>query len=345
MRRRKFISAGLRAGFGLAAISVAGCASAGNSKKDQNASKRRENAQDSNLKGGASNRFKMKFAPRQWLFRNVAGKDEAGRMRWLKEQGFYALEGAFFIQPMKKYSSEEIDRQLKIGECAAEFGFEMGGCSAMNEKDSPIMSGEKFKMPDGKVVLGRSAIRDLLVEQMEATFAVLRRLRSCAFIIGAGSKDPSLPDEKQFENVVENLKFCARHCERNGFTMLIEPLNTSSHPNIYFDNATLGAKASALVGSKNCRILFDIFHEHMQTGSLKSLENPDVWSQIGAFHFSDSPTRQEPFTGKIDYRRLMGLLKRNNWSGIIGLEHGQSLKGAKGDLKVLEAYRKLDAMI
>ncbi len=334
MDRRDFISAMARAGAGFAALSVAGCASAGAS--DKNAAKSSSQAR----------KFKMKFAPRSGLFRNVArGGGELGRMRWLKEHGFTALEGAFFIQPMVKYSSKDIDKQLSIGEFAAQVGLEMGGCSAMNEKDSPLMSGECFKFSDGKTIRGRSAIRDLLIEQMEATFAVLRRLGSRAFIIGAGTKDANLPPEKQYENVVENMRFCATHCARNGFTALIEPLNLKSHPNIYFDNATLGAKVAEDVGSPNCKILFDIFHEHMQTGTLKSLEDEKVWRQIGAFHFSDSPSRKEPFTGEIDYRWLMALLKRKKWDGIIGLEHGQSVKGKEGDLKVLEAYRKLDDMV
>lgn len=286
--------------------------------------------------------FKMKFAPRQHLFRDVVGGDELKRLDWIRAAGFTAVEGITFIQPMKKYSQKDVDLHFALGEHAQKLGLQVGSCSSMNEKDSPLMSGEKFVF-EGKSAVGRTAVRALLVEQMEATFAVLRRVKSNSFIIGAGAKDLDLPAEKQYENVVENMKFCADYCSKNGFFMLIEPLNVKSHKNIYFDNATLGAKVAEDVGSPHCKILFDIFHEQMQVGNLDSLDNPKVWAQIQAFHFSDSPTRQEPFTGTIDFKKLIHTLKRKAWSGIIGLEHSKSEKGIAGDMKVLNAYRRLDS--
>lgn len=327
MQRRRFLSNCAKFGAGVFTLSSIGCVGISTGKK-----------------WGEGRTFKMKFAPRDGIFSKVVNGDKIERLNWLKRQGFTALEGIVGVNPEKRYSQQEVEMQIKIGEHAKKLGFEMGGCSAMNDRFNPIMTAERTKV-GGREICGRTAIRDLLVGRMENTFAVLKRYGVDTFNIGAGTLAPDLAPEKQFENAAENLKFCSKYCAQRGFKLTIEPLNLKTHPNMFCATAKFGAKLIDAVDEPNIGLLYDVFHETMQVGNLDSLDDPFVWSRIAYFHFADSPTRKEPTTGNIDFVALCKKLRKKGWNGVIGLEHGLSQKGVAGELMALEIYRDIDEQI
>jgi len=286
-------------------------------------------------------KFRMKFAPRG-LFRASSHGNPFKRLKFLADNGFTAVEGLVFCNPKKPYKQEDMDKQTALGAYAKELGLAMGCISSMNEKDFPVMTANQVPVKD-RVIRGKKEVRDCLKSQLEITLGVMERLGSKTFIIGPGIADKELPAEKQYENVVENMSFCADFCKRNGVVMEIEPLNTKSHPNMYCDRAVLGARIVRDVNNPHCRLLYDIFHEYMQTGSTETLDDPDVWDCIESFHMADAPSRNEPGTGVIDYKKVLGKIWAKGYRGFIGLEHGQTDKTVAGDMKLLEIYRELDS--
>jgi Hydroxypyruvate isomerase len=217
---------------------------------------------------------------------------------------------------------------------------EMGCISSMNEKDFPIMTANCVP---NKSVGDKKAVEDFLLWQMEGTFEIMRRIGGKTFIIGAGTKTKDIPDEKQYENVVANMRFCAEHCLKNGFTMEIEPLNEKMHRGVYVTHAALGAKICKDVNMPSCRLLYDVYHEHMQTGSNAALDDAEIFKHILSFHLADAPQRKEPGTGEIDFETILKKIWQKGFRGIIGLEHGQTDNSKEGDKKLWEIYRKLDA--
>lgn len=297
----------------------------------------------SDAKTCGAKKFKMKFAPRG-LFRASCGKDPFKRFKWLSENGFWAVEGVVFVNPDKIYRQEEMNLQRALGAYAKEVGLEMGCVSSMNNKDFPVMTANQVPVKD-RVIRDKKALRQHLANQMDNTFGVMERLGSRQFIIGAGTVDKELSPEKQYENTVENMAFCADYCKRYGFTMEIEPLNTTSHPDLYIDRAALGAKIVRDVNNPHCRLLFDIFHEQMQVGNLDALDDPEIWKCIESFHMADAPSRHEPTTGIIDYKKVLKKIWDKGYRGFIGLEHGQTDKSLAGDRKLLQIYRDIDSVV
>lgn len=291
----------------------------------------------------AAKPFKMLLAPRIGMdfFRNLATKDPFKRLEFFKVQGFRAVEGLVFVQHKKPYTAKQKETHKLLGQKAKALGFIMGPQSSMNEKDFPTMTA--FKTPDGKS--GKTALRDMLKRQLDTTFEVLSNVGGKTFIIGAGAQDNELPDEIQFANVVENMAFCAEICQKAGFVMEIEPLNTQSHKGIYCNTATLGAEICEQVNMKSCRLLFDVFHEQMQTGNLNSIDNPLVYKHIESFHIADAPTRQEPGTGVIDYAKFFEKIWNKGFRGVLGLEHKQSANTVECEMQMLKTYRAFDAKI
>jgi hydroxypyruvate isomerase len=66
------------------------------------------------------------------------------------------------------------------------------------------------------------------------------------------------------------------------------------------------------------------------------------WDEIAYFQTGDNPGRNEPGTGEINYTNVLKHLASKGYQGIIGLEHGKSIPGARGDLALVEAYRHVD---
>ncbi len=324
----------------LAALScagiVSGCAVGGQGRSEDL----------SYLKYGATRKFRMKFTPRLGMgYKSTAGKNMLQRMDFFRDAGFTAVEGAVFVvHNGADYSEKEKQFQLELGRHARALGLEMGNVSSMNEKDFAMMT--EFQMPvKGKAVFSKDGVREELYRRMDKTFGVLERIGSKTFIIGAGTRGECLPYLKQLDNVVENMSMCAKYARGRGFVMEIEPLCTQAHPGIFINTASLGAEIAAAVDNTSCRILLDVFHEQMQTGSLASLDDDNVWRYIESFHLADAPTRQEPTTGVIDFPRVLKKIWDRGFRGFIGLEHGQSVVSKERDMQIFQIYRDLDTVI
>jgi hydroxypyruvate isomerase len=56
----------------------------------------------------------------------------------------------------------------------------------------------------------------------------------------------------------------------------------------------------------------------------------------------DNPGRREPTTGEINYRNIFARIKAKGFTGVLGMEHGNSRGGKEGDQAVIDAYRACD---
>ena len=66
------------------------------------------------------------------------------------------------------------------------------------------------------------------------------------------------------------------------------------------------------------------------------------WKEIAYFQCGDAPTGKEPGTGEINYVNVIRHIKDKGYTGVIGMEHGNSKPGKEGERAVIEAYRRID---
>ena len=67
-----------------------------------------------------------------------------------------------------------------------------------------------------------------------------------------------------------------------------------------------------------------------------------AWEEIAYFQVGDNPGRKEPTTGEINYTNVFRHPHKKGYTGIIGMEHGNSKKGKEGELALIEAYATVD---
>lgn len=167
-----------------------------------------------------------------------------------------------------------------------------------------------------------------LIEEMDQVFEAAEQL-NCRNIMmlsdvlsGDGSAVPIKlrPAEEKFEAVLENLRLLAALPRAEGFTLLLEPLNTAlDHRGCYLNHSALGVELVKRVESRRVKLLYDIYHMSMMDEDvLTEIETNLDW--IGYFHVADLPGRHQPGTGKIDYPAVNALLRRVRYDGFIGME-------------------------
>ena len=95
------------------------------------------------------------------------------------------------------------------------------------------------------------------------------------------------------------------------------------------------------VDHPNCKVLYDLYHQQIAGGNLIPLFDL-CRDQIGYLQVGDNPGRKEPGTGEINYAKVFQHVHEAGYDGIVGMEHGNSIKGVEGELAVIEAYRAVD---
>jgi len=66
------------------------------------------------------------------------------------------------------------------------------------------------------------------------------------------------------------------------------------------------------------------------------------WNEIAYFQVGDNPGRKEPTTGEINYKNVFKHIHSKGFTGIVGMEHGNSIKGKEGEDALIKAYIEVD---
>ena len=87
--------------------------------------------------------------------------------------------------------------------------------------------------------------------------------------------------------------------------------------------------------------MFDIYHQQIQEGNLiPNIES--CWDEIAYFQIGDNPGRKEPTSGEINYKNVFKYIHSRGYTGILGMEHGNSMEGKAGEQRVIDAYKEVD---
>jgi hydroxypyruvate isomerase len=155
-----------------------------------------------------------------------------------------------------------------------------------------------------------------------------------------GNFDRSQPIDMQTAHVIDALRRGSEILERNGLVMVLEPL--SDNPDLFLRYSTQTYMICKAVNSPSCKILFDMYHMQRNEGNI--IANIDrTWDEIGYFQIGDNPGRNEPTTGEMNYKNIFKHIYNKGYRGVMGMEHGNSIKGKEGEIALIKAYRASDA--
>ena len=271
----------------------------------------------------ATGKFKLKYAPEFGMFEASAGSDPIDQLKFMADQGFSAMfDNNLYQKP--------VELQEKIASQCQQQGFAMGPFIACGEFGKPTF------------VLKDNSVRDAAVAKIKAAIEVSKRTGCKMGIVVPGRYAVNQELAYQTANVIDNLKFCAAACEKDGFIMVIESLNNwKDHPGMFLSKIPQAYQICKAVNSPSCKILDDLYHQQISEGNL--IPNMDAaWDEIAVFHLGDTPGRNEPTTGEINYRTIFKHIYDKGYKGVLCMEHGKSKQGKEGEKAVIDAYRWCD---
>jgi hydroxypyruvate isomerase len=296
---------------------VAGAALAAGTTLDANATSLE------NQRGQRS--FRLAYAPHFGMFREHAGQDVVSQLEFMAAEGFTALED----NGMKQRPPAE---QERIAQAMQRLGMRMG-----------VFVAHTIGWNEANLTSGDAAKRDAFLEEVRESAEVAKRVSARWMTVVPGRVDPRKEMHFQTANVVDALRRASDILEPLGLTMVLEPLNTlRDHPGQFLTGIPQAYLVCKAVASSSCRILFDLYHQQITEGNL--IPNIDAaWDEIAYFQVGDNPGRREPGTGEINFRNVFRHIHGKGYTGVVGMEHGNSRPGRDGERAVIDAYIAADA--
>ena len=282
----------------------------------------------SSLAVGSSNRvanpvFKMKFSPEFGIFADLAGSNPVDQIKWGHDQGFRAWENTM----LKNRSVEE---QEKISKTIQGLGMEFGQfVGTLTFKDVTFAGRD-------------TGLREKVLQDIRVSVDTAKRMNTRFIHNVLGMADPKLPWDFQMANAVELLKRIAGIYEPHGLIMVMESMNHKiDHPGMFLHTIPQAYSLAKAVSSPSMKLLFDFYHVQIQEGNvLPTLDY--AWDEIAYIQVGDTPGRNEPTTGEINYPNVLQHVYDKGYRGFVGMEHGTSKGGKEGELATLAAYRAVD---
>ena len=213
-----------------------------------------------------------------------------------KEIGLVAMEGI----DSKHYPAVR-ELGLKISLVSGGHGFRNGPCNPKNTET--VINGIK-KGIDLAADIGTKSV---------ITFT------------GMTYKD--MDPDKAADLCVETWKKVMPHAEKKGITLVLEHLNSrddshpmKGHPGYFGDDVDFCAKLVNGVGSKNFKLLFDVYHVQVMNGDVirRIKQYKDI---IGHYHTAGCPGRGEiDETQEINYPPILKAILETGYEGYLAQE-------------------------
>ncbi|HQS68063.1 MAG: hydroxypyruvate isomerase [Novosphingobium sp. 28-62-57] len=176
-----------------------------------------------------------------------------------------------------------------------------------------------------------------MLQAVAETLAIAKTVGSPPLIVASGFIREGVSMDEHKAQAVHVLRRAADLAEAAQVTLVLEPLNDRvEHPGMYLVDTTLALDIIEAVGSPRLKLLYDVYHSHVMGEDMRSV-------LAGRMHLvehvqvADSPGRNEPGTGTIDWAQAMATLRDLGYSGPFGLEYRPTLEAAAS----LAASRKV----
>ncbi|MCH2151752.1 MAG: TIM barrel protein [Phycisphaerales bacterium] len=270
-----------------------------------------------------SKTFTLDYAPSFGHFVNHAGNDHVSQIDFMADAGFRSIED----NGMRERSPED---QKRIADALERHEMRMG-VFVMN------MDGAWYP----SITTGKTDEIEKFVQNAKDSVEVAKRTNARWMTVVPGEVAEGVPMEQQTAHVIEALKQAAAVLEPHGIVMVCEPLNQRDHRGQFLQYTPQSIEIMKAVDSPSCMILQDLYHQQASEGNLIDHMN-SAWQYIPYFQVGDNPGRREPGTGEINYANVFKHMHERGYTGIVGMEHGKSQGGKEGEVKLIEAYRKVD---
>lgn len=171
------------------------------------------------------------------------------------------------------------------------------------------------------------------VKSIEESCAVAAQLPGCElFTVVIGDDIAGLSKDQMHVAAIEKIRKVVPILEQHEKTIIIEPMNPYNHAGHCLYGSHDGIAICQAVGSEWVKLNWDLFHMQRYEGNL--IDNLRKGRDyIGYFQLADSPDRNEPGTGEINYTEILKAIREIGYTRPVGIEcfaeDGNTLRAAQ----------------
>ncbi|MEP6684657.1 MAG: TIM barrel protein [Parafilimonas sp.] len=266
--------------------------------------------------------FHLNYGIHDGMFIESAGKNFLDQIQFAYDNGFRAIED-------NNMMDRPVDEQKQIGDKLAKLNMQMG-VFVLNFDHWPVKT---------SLTSGDKDWRDKFLKSCNEAVETAKRCNATWITVVPGNYERSLDIGYQTANVIESLRQGTAIFEPHNLVIVCEAL--SDTPDLFLRHSDQTVALCKAVNSPSCKFLFDMYHMQRNEGNI--INNIDAaWNEIGYLQIGNNPGRNEPGTGEMDYKNIFKHLYEKNYKGVLGMEHGKSIKGKEGEDVLIKAYREAD---
>jgi hydroxypyruvate isomerase len=165
------------------------------------------------------------------------------------------------------------------------------------------------------------AQRDSFLTDVRTAIDWAKRLNVPYIILMSGNTIPGKSREEQWASLVESGRRAADLAAKGDVTLIIEPLNSRiNHKGYFLDTCVEGLKLVQQIDHPRFRLLFDIYHEQVQTGNVIHTLT-EAAPYVAVFHVADNPGRNDPGSGELNWLNIYKAIQKTGYSGYVTMEY------------------------
>lgn len=199
-----------------------------------------------------------------------------------------------------------------------------------------------FNLPPGDWAAGERGIASD-PRRMEEFRESLKRGLEIGVLLGAeklnclaGLRINEITPDVQLGTYKENLVYAADRALTAGIKLVFEPLNPYDNRGFFLDRASVAFEIARELNHPNLSVQYDVYHAQRTEGNLADTIKQNC-TRIGHVQIADSPYRNEPGTGEINYPYVLATLDEAGYEGWVGLEY-RPLQGTEYSLRWLREW-------
>lgn len=202
-----------------------------------------------------------------------------------------------------------------------------------------------INIPIGNAAKGERGL-GVLPDRVDEFRAAIAQCRTYAEKLGAkrvnflpGIAPPGADRARARATLLDNLRYAAAELDKIGVLPCIEGLNTRDVPGFFISRP---AEIVALIeeaATPNLALLYDLYHAQIMEGDLI----PGLTrykSRIGHIQFADTPGRNEPGTGELNYANILPAIDKSGYVGWAGAEYKPSTPRTEDSLGWFAPWRR-----
>jgi hydroxypyruvate isomerase len=153
----------------------------------------------------------------------------------------------------------------------------------------------------------------------------------------AGIRPAGVGESTLRETYLSSLRSAARALAQHGMTLLVEGINTRDMPGYYLTTSRQAFELMDAAAVPNLYYQYDVYHMQIMEGDLAPTLERRL-ARIGHVQIADTPGRNEPGTGEVNFRFLLRHLDRIGYHGHVGCEY-RPRAGTLAGLSWMEGWR------